>query len=157
MLYLKETCVTKSGKSLWQRKRQCCRSGSVGSVCFWASWIRIHQLEVWIRISILLSSSKIVLFYFLSFKNDVNVTSKSNKQRNFFWKLVFCWPLEGQWRKKQDPDPLVRGMDPRIHTTAKWHGSATLVRGHTLMTCRLSKDSLSFSIYDRSPRNVLSI
>ncbi len=31
-------------------------------------------------------------------------------------KIVFCWHLEGQWRKKQDPDPdpLVRGMDPRI-------------------------------------------
>ncbi len=36
---------------------QCCGSGSV---CFWASWIRIqiHKSEVWIRIRILLSSSK---------------------------------------------------------------------------------------------------
>jgi hypothetical protein len=69
--------------------------GSVGSVCFWASWIliRIHQSEVWIRIRIwiLLSSSKnskknldsscltLTSFYFLSLKN-----------------LVFCWHLEGQ-------------------------------------------------------------
>ena len=37
-------------------------------------------------------------------------------------KIVFCKRLEGQWRKQQDldpnldpdPDPFVRGMDPRI-------------------------------------------
>ncbi len=36
--------------------------------------------------------------------------------------MVFCWHLEGQWRKKQDPDPLVRGMDPRIriHSIMSW-------------------------------------
>ena len=33
-------------------------SGSNGSTCFWASRIRIHQSEVWIRIRILLSSCK---------------------------------------------------------------------------------------------------
>jgi hypothetical protein len=37
-------------------------SGSTGFTCFWASWIRIHQSEVWIRIRlriwILLSPSK---------------------------------------------------------------------------------------------------
>ncbi len=32
---------------------QCCGSGS-GSTCFWASRIRIHYSEVWIRIPILL-------------------------------------------------------------------------------------------------------
>jgi hypothetical protein len=41
---------------------QCCgsESGSTGSTCFWAFWIRIriHQSEVWIRIWILLSPSK---------------------------------------------------------------------------------------------------
>ncbi len=36
---------------------------------------------------------------FLSLKNDVNVPSKSIKQKNFVKKLVFCWHLEGQWRK----------------------------------------------------------
>jgi hypothetical protein len=37
---------------------QCCGSGSTGSTCFWASWIRIriHQSEVWIWI--ILSPSK---------------------------------------------------------------------------------------------------
>jgi hypothetical protein len=40
-------------------KSQCCGSGSgsTGSTCFWASRIRIHQTEVWIR-WILLSTSK---------------------------------------------------------------------------------------------------
>ncbi len=35
---------------------------------------------------------------FLSLKNDVCEPSKSNKQKNLE-KLVFCWRLEGQWRK----------------------------------------------------------
>jgi hypothetical protein len=39
-----------------------------------------------------------LFFVFLSLKNDVpvNVPSKSNKQKNYFFKLVFCWRLEGQ-------------------------------------------------------------
>jgi hypothetical protein len=55
------------------------------------------------------------------FENEVNVPSKSNKQK-FFFKLVFCWRLEGQWRKQHDPYPLVRGIDPRIriHTKMSW-------------------------------------
>jgi hypothetical protein len=36
------------------------------------------------------------LFDFLSLKNDVNVASKSNKQKNCVKKLVFCWHPEGQ-------------------------------------------------------------
>jgi hypothetical protein len=36
-----------------------------------------------------------LLFDFLSLKSDVNVPSKSNKQKNFFFKLVFCWRLGG--------------------------------------------------------------
>ncbi len=72
-----------------------------------------------------------LLLDFLSLKNDVNVPSKSNKQKNFFYnflKLVYCWHLEGQWRKSQDPDsdPLIGGMHPRIRTTPKCHGSGTL-------------------------------
>jgi hypothetical protein len=50
-------------------------------------------------------------FLLLSLKNDVNVPLKStgNKLRTKKW---------------QDPDPLVRGMDPRIH-----------IRIHTKMSC----------------------
>ncbi len=108
---------------------QCSGSESwSGSSCFWASRIRIHLSDVWIRIQILLSKivrkTKMILTVlwllldFLSLKNDVNVHWKNNKQKNFCFKLVFCRRLEDQWRKEQDPDPhpdpLVRGMDPRI-------------------------------------------
>jgi hypothetical protein len=41
----------------------------------------------------------LLLFDFLSLKNDINVHSKSNKQKNCVEKLVFCWHLEGQCRK----------------------------------------------------------
>jgi hypothetical protein len=40
-----------------------------------------------------------LLLDFLSMKNDVNVTSKSKKQKKFIKKIVFCWHLEGKWRK----------------------------------------------------------
>jgi hypothetical protein len=43
-------------KSDWVRISFVFASGSVGSVCFWASWIRIHKSEAWIWI--LLSPSK---------------------------------------------------------------------------------------------------
>jgi hypothetical protein len=40
---------------------QCCGSGSTGSTCFWASWIRIqiHKSEVWIRILLSLSKNSV--------------------------------------------------------------------------------------------------
>jgi len=41
----------------------------------------------------------VTLFVFLSLKNDVNVSSKSNKQKKLFLKIGFLWHLEGQWRK----------------------------------------------------------
>ncbi len=55
----------------------------------------------------LLSSSKnskkhldtscfVVSLGLIIFENDVNVPSKSNKQKNFFKQLAFCWRLEGQ-------------------------------------------------------------
>jgi hypothetical protein len=68
-------------------------------------------------------------------KNGVNVPSKSNKQKKIVLKnLVFAGILmvndENSRIRIQDPDPLVRGMDPliqiRIHP--KCHGSATLIK-----------------------------
>jgi hypothetical protein len=44
-------------------------------------------------------------------KNDVNVPSKSNKQKTSK-KFKYFWALEGQWQKEQDPDPYQNGMDP---------------------------------------------
>ncbi len=83
-------------------------SGS-GSFCHQAKIV----IKTWIPTVLWL------LLDFLSLINDVNVPSKSYKQKNFFL-LVFWWRLEGQWRKEQDP--LVRGMDPRIriHTKMSW-------------------------------------
>ncbi len=57
------------------------------------------------------------LFDFLSVKNDVNVPSKSNKQNFFFKKLVFCWHLEGQWRKKAGSGSRIR---IQIHYSEAW-------------------------------------
>ncbi len=37
-------------------------------------------------------------------KTYVNVSSKSNKQKNLE-KNAFCWHLVSHWRKKQDLDP----------------------------------------------------
>ncbi len=61
---------------------------------FWASWIRIRLSEVRIRLGSFYRQAKIVritliptvlwlLYDFLSSKNDVNVPSKSNKQKSF--------------------------------------------------------------------------
>jgi hypothetical protein len=61
---------------------QCCGSGSTGSTCFRASWIRLRIL-----LSLCKNSKKNLDSYlfvtpvdFLSLKNDVNVATKSNKQ-----------------------------------------------------------------------------
>jgi hypothetical protein len=64
----------------------------------------------------------VTLFDFLSLKNDVNLPSKSNKQKKSVKILVFAGILKVNdensriWIQDQDPnpDPLVRGMDPRI-------------------------------------------
>ncbi len=37
-----------------------------------------------------------LLFDFLSLKNNVNVPTKSNKQKNVLLKLVISWRLEGR-------------------------------------------------------------
>jgi hypothetical protein len=70
----------------------------------------------------------VTLFDFLFLKDDVNVASKSNKQKNCVKKLVFAGILkvsdENNRIRIQDPDPLVRGMDPRIririHPKMSW-------------------------------------
>jgi hypothetical protein len=54
-----------------------------------------HQVKI-VRKTLIPTALRL-LFDFLSLKTYVNVPSKSNKQKNF--ELVFCWRLEGQWRK----------------------------------------------------------
>ncbi len=41
----------------------------------------------------------VTLFDFLSLKNDINELQKVISRKNCIKKLVFCWNLEGQWRK----------------------------------------------------------
>jgi hypothetical protein len=53
-----------------------------------------------------------LLYDFLSLKNDVNVPSKSNKQKNFFVHILKIMKITDD--PDPHPDPLVRGMDPRI-------------------------------------------
>jgi hypothetical protein len=85
-------------------------SGSTGSTCFGlpvsgstrkrygsGSGSFCHQEKI-VR-KTLIPTGSWLLFDFLSLTNDVNVPSKSNKQKNLFKKLVFCWRLESQWRK----------------------------------------------------------
>jgi hypothetical protein len=66
---------------------QCCgsgsESGSTGSTCFWVSRIRILLSSLKNNKKNLDSHYFVTLFYFLSLKNDVNVPSKSNKQKIF--------------------------------------------------------------------------
>ncbi len=86
---------------------QCCGSGSTGSTCFWASWIRIRILLSLSKYSkeTLLSLSKYskenldFFYYFLTLKNDEKVPSKSNMQGNFKKKFNYCWHIEVQWCK----------------------------------------------------------
>jgi hypothetical protein len=88
-------------------------------------------------VRILLSSCKIIkknldscyfvtLFDFLSLKNYVNIASKSISRKNCVKKLVFVGILkvndENSRIRMQDPDPLVRGMDPRIRIHSKMSG-----------------------------------
>ncbi len=74
----------------------------------WASWIRIrHYLY---RSGSLIQQAKkqgkpcflLFLSHFLSLKNDVNVLSKSNMQKDLIFLLA---SMPSHWRKKQDPDP----------------------------------------------------
>ncbi len=106
------------------------RNGSGSGSCS-GSWSFYHHAKI-VRKN-LDSYYFVTSFDFLSMKNDVNVASKSNKQKKLWWKISF---LLASWRsmtkiagsgsririQDPDPDPLVRGMDPRIriHPKMSW-------------------------------------
>ncbi len=81
---------------------------------------------------------------------------KVTSRKNCVKKFVFCWHLEGQWRKYQDPDqdqypdPLVRGMDPRIRIRTKisWiRKTATLDKSlHALVVTAVLKAYMSLML-----------
>ncbi len=102
---------------------QCCGSGSVGSVCFLASWIDsirqgygsesgsfCHQPKiVW---KILIPIALWLLFDFISLNNDVNVPSKSNKRKNENSRIRIRIRIR-QSHGSADPDPHQNVMDPQ--------------------------------------------
>jgi hypothetical protein len=70
----------------------------------------------------------VILFDFLSLKNDVNVLSKSNKQKfvlNYFFVDILKVNDKNSRIQNPDPDPdtnpdpLARGMDSRIRIRTK--------------------------------------
>jgi hypothetical protein len=73
---------------------QCCGSGS-GSVCFWASWIRIRYEVQGTDPSLILKANNskqnlnsYYFFYFLSLKNAVNVASKKVIRKKYFLAVI---------------------------------------------------------------------
>jgi hypothetical protein len=103
------------------------------TLCFWASWIWIRKPEVRIWIRILLSSSKnskknidsycyVTSLWLFTLKNDVNVLSKSNKQKNLlaFWRSMTKIAGSGAGSISQETRIPGSGSVP------KCHGSATL-------------------------------
>jgi len=115
-------------------------SASNWSTCFWATWIRIYQSEVWIRLRIriwiLLSQSKkskknyvsfwiVTFFDLLSWKVMYMYLQNVICKKSFLKISFFLASWEGQWRKLQDqdpePDPFVGGMDPRIQIRIRIH------------------------------------
>ncbi len=77
-------------------------------------WIRILLLSCKNSNKNLVSYCLVTLFDFLSLKNDVNIPSKSNKQKIFVKKLVFCWNL-----KVNDENSRIR-IRIRINLSEAW-------------------------------------
>ncbi len=110
-----------------------------------------------IRLRILLSSSKYskqnldsyclwLLFYFLSLKNDVNVPSKRNKQKNL--EKNYRSFLLASWRsmtKIAGSVSISRGMDPRIRIRPKM----SRIRNTASQTCVLNIHVFRCRVYSR--------
>jgi len=104
----------RSTNAMFVIKADCIFYQCSGYVCFWplgsesvshryGSGSLYHQSKI-VR-NTFIPTVLWLLYYFLSFKNDVNVPSKSYKQKN----LLAAWR---SMTKYQYPDPLVRGADP---------------------------------------------
>ncbi len=106
---------------------QCCGSvsGSVGSLCFWASRIRIrhylygsgsfHQQGKKVR-KTLIFTNLWILFDFSSLKNKVNVPSKSNKKITLIKNLFLLASCQ----------PLTKKAGSGTGSVSQWYGSADL-------------------------------
>ncbi len=91
------------------------RYGRYGSGFFYL------QAKIVLKKNLFLLFCDFFMPFYLLRKNDVKVSSKSNKQIKIRRKNFFGCGLEGHWRKDKDPkpDPLVRVMDPRIEIRIK--------------------------------------
>ncbi len=117
---------------------QCCgsgsESGSTGSTCFRphgsgsishryrsgsGSEFFYHQAKI-VRKTLIPTACFVTSFWLFIFENDVNVPSKSNKQKNFFFKISF---LLVSWRCMTK----TAGSRSGSGSTPKCHGSATLL------------------------------
>jgi len=103
----------------------------IRSVCFWASWIRIRNYFVRIRIlpstsekliNTLISAPYPLMTFYLWRLMYINVPTERNKQ-NKLEKELGNWNLGSHWRKEQDPesdpDPSIKCTDPRIRIRIK--------------------------------------
>ncbi len=111
-----------------ENKVPCCWSGSVGFICFWASRIRIRIHGSESGSGSFYHSSKIVrqtliptvlwlLYDFLYLKNDINVPSKSNKQKKLNYFLLKSW--RSLTKIAGSGSISFRGIDPRIRIRTK--------------------------------------
>ncbi len=118
---VKSFWVQKSPASKYEKLAYTNQCSGAGFTCFWASRIRIHQSETWIRIRILLSQGKnskkklnyyclVTSFGLFISENDVNVPSTSNKQK-FFQNQFFVGALKVN---DEDSRILIR-IRTRIH------------------------------------------
>ncbi len=92
----------------WRNLTECLETKSLGKAVFWIRTRRARTFfdlpdpdpSLFVPIRIFPSSSKNILWlrydFFLSLKNNVNVSSKSKRPKKW---------LDQYWRKEQDPDP----------------------------------------------------
>jgi hypothetical protein len=95
-------------------RNQCCGSGSS---CFWASCIRIQL--------------RIFLYDFLSLKNNVNLASKSNKQKNNYFLVAILKVTDENSRNRsririRESEVRIRRFGAGYGSVPKSHGSTTL-------------------------------
>jgi hypothetical protein len=79
---------------------------------------------------------------------------KVKSRKNCVKKLVFCWLKVNDENRRiriQDPDPLVRGMDPRfrIHTKMSWIRNTASIYS-TSPTCCCSLEGGFESFWEKS-------
>ncbi len=93
----------------------------------------------------LISTVLWLLYEFSSLKNDKKVPTVPSKSIQ----NIFCWHLEGHWRKEQDqhpdPDMLVKGTDPRIRVRIRIRTKISRIRN--TVCCKIFELVSGFNRY----------